>query len=158
MWWAELLPVGGRIVKYPSYFMPQSQWIHHCCDNGMFYGTADLNIGRLSQQVWSNHTNFKRRGRQRGLKHKKVLTAGLRMEGNTQEGIREALRSWERGPRLTASEELNTADNLNQLRSRFFPRASIKESCPADPWFQPCETLSRESSHSAGLMSYRTVS
>lgn len=32
-------------------------------------------------------------------------------------------------------------------RSRLFPRASMKECCPADPRFQPCETLSREPSH-----------
>lgn len=29
------------------------------------------------------------------------------------------------------------------LEADFFPRASTKECHPADPWFQPCETLSR---------------
>lgn len=59
--------------------------------------------------------NLKTGGRQRDLKHEKTPmgTAGLEMEGKRTGGMRAALRSQQRGPPLTASKELNTANNLN---------------------------------------------
>lgn len=114
----------------------------HSCDYVMFYGRTDLKIGRLDQWAWSNHMNLKTEEEGRGMGGvRRWAIENLKMDGSTREGMRAAFRSWGRSLQMTASKE------LNELGSRLFPTASIKECCPADPWFQPCETLSRESSH-----------
>lgn len=113
----------------------------HSCDYVMFYGRADLKTGTFDQWAPSNHTNLQiEEEGSRGMGSTRWATESLKMEGSTQEGMRAAFRSWGSSLRLTTSKE------LNELGSRFFPRPPIKECCPADAGFQPCEILSREAS------------
>lgn len=59
--------------------------------------------------------NLKTGGRQRDLKHEKTPMGHCWFgdEGKRTGGMRAVLRSQQSGPPLTASKELNTANNLN---------------------------------------------
>lgn len=152
--WVKLLPVVGRILQClppTPISMPQSRtlWIGDCsCD--MFY---DLKIGRLAQWAGSSHMNLKTGGRQRDLKQEgSMAITCLNMERSTREGIRPALRSWER-PR----QKRNTANPLNEHGSSF-PRAPVGECCPAGPWFQPVTPWAENPAIPRQIVSYRTGS
>lgn len=151
----KLLPVGGRILwclPPAPVSMPQSRtlWIgDRSCDN-MFY---DLKKGRLAQWAGSSHMNLQTGGRRRDLKQEGSMAInGLNMERRTREGVRPALRSWER-PR----QKRDTANPLNEHGSSF-PGAPVGEGCPAGPWFQPVTPWAENPAIPRQIVSYRTGS
>lgn len=120
-------------------------------DHVMLYGTADFKKGTLSRWAWSYHTspwNLDLEGRvrrnNRDSRHEQdvIWGRGLSISGfGDGEGhmVRNAhglweLRaapglelSWKQGPQSYNRKEPNSANNLNERRSRFFPQATRKD-------------------------------
>ena len=67
-------------------------------------------------------------------------------------------RKW--GLQFKSLKELNAANNLNEFRSGFSPRASSKSPWWLTPWFWPCEIQSRgtrKSTWTCNLQSYEII-
>lgn len=99
--------------------------------------------------------------RHKGFRH---IIVGLKIEEDTWEGVGVALRCWARTQDDSQQRKdlpyhckEQKSNNLNELRCRFLFRTSRQGICWLTPFFQPCDTLSRESSHAGNRVNKRVL-